>query len=251
MTKCEPDYNDGAIVALCEDTPTRTDTVVPVTEPFSNIHYKNRYCAYCSGVEETTPLITWKVVLYSRHYFSLKTENMLSHVRQTRGNMFFIPPDYLNVHYCEPNYTIDACNVTGQWPFHRYDRFIENACERFTNPYNYTYKNIFCFFCNHDIDAMSARPFSCTEIESPSMKAFEYSTALPKQTFDTEENQYPLRCSSTQFEDRQLVRTNSLCYQKPMKLLFIYFWCYSYRCHYSYGGNTTTHRQITDRITTR
>ena len=205
VTQCDPGYNDDVTAALCENTPTLIDSIVPVTEPVSNIHYKNRYCAYCSGVEKTVPLIRWKVQLYSRHFFSLTKEDIPSYVRETRGNMFYIPPEYVNVRPCEPSCNIGTCNVTGKWPSYRYDRFIEIACESFTNPFNYTYKNIFCFYCNQDIDVSIARPLSCQEEESSSFQAYEFATMLRPEMLTNREDEDPLECSSAQFEDRKMV----------------------------------------------
>ena len=219
VTKCNPDYHDDATIALCEDTPTTgTDSVVPVTDPVTNIHYKNIYCAYCSGVDMTTPLIMWKVILYSRHYFSLETEDIPSYVKKTRGNMFFIPPDYINIRNCESFYTIDTCNVTGHWPSYRYKKVIETACMSFTQPYYHTYKNIFCFYCNHDINVGMALQ-SCPPMKLPSTETFEFSTILHPRFFDRRE--YPLECSNIQFEDRKMVCVRSKefelsrCMRKP------------------------------------
>ena len=206
VTKCDTDHNDDTTIALCEDTPTRIDAVVPVSDPVSNIHYKNRYCAYCSGVKQTTPLIMWNVKLYSRKYFSLVSEDIPSYVRKTRGNMLYTPPDIvkINIQSCEPLYTIDQCNVTGKWPSYRYDNYVESACESFTNPYNYTYKNIFCFYCNHDVEITG--PLFCPGLDWPSMKPYEYTMTLRPGLFASKEDEYVLECSNTQFEDRKMVR---------------------------------------------
>ena len=45
---------------------------------------------------------------------------------------------------------ISSCNQTGFWEF--YDEKIERACASFTAVVMKTYKNVFCYMCNHNLN---------------------------------------------------------------------------------------------------
>ena len=157
MSQCAPGYDDLNNVALCEGyvKELNIDSVVPVTEPVTNTHFKNKYCAYCNGVLQLTYLKGWQLLLFSKQYISKSTKNIISVITETRGNIFFIPPEFVTVRRCFPPYTIGTCNITGDWDDYINDNIkdIETACETYIDPFmdpdvTIIYKTYFCYKCN-------------------------------------------------------------------------------------------------------
>ena len=213
VSKCDPEYNDKVTITLCEKKQTELDSLVPVTEPLTNTHYKNKYCAYCNGVLTTSYLITWKLLVYSNQYVSFSTKNIVSTTKETRGNIFFIPPDTVKVRQCTSSYTIGTCNVTGDWNV--YDKDFETACDiyldPYTDPFGITYKNIFCYSCNTPTFGIGD---GNDEVHCPSQEREKskvdpaFSAIIDPKSFDKSGNQDSLYCTSHQFEDRKLVSQN-------------------------------------------
>ena len=175
ITKCDPEYQDQVEISKCLNPIHDLDSVVPVTEPPRL--FKNKHCAYCNFVDKKAPLISWKrIQIQSDRYVSFPNSNLLQELQAIRGNLFFIPPEYIVTEACEPfpENMVDTCNVTGLWK--NFEATVMTACESFVDPYNHTYKNIFCYMCNQgtqtsltdicqasDLDRESRKPqFSAT-----------------------------------------------------------------------------------------
>ena len=192
---------------LCTHPGQQLETMVPVTEPVTNRHYKNRNCAYCNGVETDTPLINWKLQIYSNQHLSFPDNDLLHKIRTTRGNIFFQKPEYVKTLSCDPlpEYTIDSCNKTGLWM--NYDETTKEACDAFVDPFNYTYKNYFCYLCN------VATPLSLNDTICPIKPSAQrlgpatpqFVAELDLYTIVGENNQEKLICKGTQFTDEYLV----------------------------------------------
>ena len=150
IVRCDPVTFNATNGYLCENPgiDESVDSIVPVTELSSMVHYRNKYCAYCNGIGEDEKLINWKVKVLSFKYISLPDNKLLAKVRQVHGNIIFeIPGQYIHAHKCNvPSYEITTCNSTGLWL--QYDSGIDIACQSFIDPFNFTFKNYFCYLCN-------------------------------------------------------------------------------------------------------
>ena len=149
VTKCSNHTLPESEIALCENPEHAgtIDGIVPVSDPWSSSHYRNKYCAFCNGVDKSATLIKWKLQIYIQQYLAFPNDNLLAALREQNGNIIFIPPSYLVTEKCFwPPYYISACNITGLWPV--YDEKIELACHAFIDPFNQTFQNYFCYLCN-------------------------------------------------------------------------------------------------------
>lgn len=162
--KCEKSYSFNT-----------TDIYVPVFD--GHFVYKNRYCAMCSGVQETD-------VRYFEIYINCNTgviiplflNSTYSDFQDPNCNIIYSVPVTINDtlwgtmsmkdHVCYTNTDIiSVCNATGNWL--TFDPLIEAACDSYTTVFeSYTsvkYKNVFCYLCNsnlsskHDILCVSGR----------------------------------------------------------------------------------------------
>ena len=152
VSKCDPEYEDQEEIDKCYSPDSDIESVVPVTEFATNYrHFKNKHCAYCNFVD--LPLIYWKLQIRSNHLLKFPKKNLLQELKKTRGNIFFKSPDYLFVYECKHasmDLLIDTCNVTGRWGV--YNGVVKKACESFKDPFNHTYKNVFCYMCNEKFE---------------------------------------------------------------------------------------------------
>lgn len=149
IDKCDPEYTDSNITNQCLSIGAELESVVPVTDPMSNRHFRNKQCAYCNWVNKTSLLVNWKLRIESNRNLYFPIDDLLEEIQATRGNIFFKPPRYASVEECDPvpQYTVETCNVTGLWQ--NYNANIEAACESYRDPFNFTYKNYFCYLCNN------------------------------------------------------------------------------------------------------
>ena len=214
MSQCDPEYDDEAIIALCEGDINELDidSAVPVSDPLTNKHYMNKYCAYCNGVVETSYLKRWQLLIYSNQYISKTINNIMSTIIETRGNIFFHPPEFVKVRRCFSSYTIGKCNVTGAWD--HYEKGFETACDIYLDPYidpdGTSYKNYFCYSCNK---AKLSRVVDVTDVYCPLIGNEEivpfvqpaFSTIFGPSGFDRSDTQDSLNCTSRQVEDNKLV----------------------------------------------
>ena len=170
-----------------------------------NISFRNKYCALCNNVDENATLIEWKLHINSHKHIPLPTTNLLETIRRTRGNIYFVPPVYIDEPYCLPfaPYTITTCNETGLW--RNYDIETELACESFIDPFNLTYKNYFCYVCNVEEvepwDSWTCPPLGGFNSETPKFSAI-IDAAFAKHGGLASD---ALNCETTQFQDEKLV----------------------------------------------
>ena len=214
VSQCDPEYDDQSVIALCEGSANEPDldSAVPVSDPVTNKHYKNKYCAYCNGVLETSYLKRWQLLVYANQYISKSTKNIISTIIETRGNIFFLPPEFVKVRRCFFSYTVGMCNVTGAWD--RYDKDFKTACETYLDPYidpdGTSYKNYYCYTCNKatlsgDNDEKHIYcPVIGNEEKVPNVDP-GFSTTFDPSDFDRSDTQDSLDCTSGQVEDNKLV----------------------------------------------
>lgn len=149
IAKCDPDYPNVEIRDLCEHPGLdgSPESVVPVTDSRSFVHYTNKYCYHCNRHDREASLIYWTLDIKSKEYIAIPNEKLLLELKQQRGNIIFHQPNYVGVEACDaPRFQISTCNVTGLWK--TYNIYIERACISFLDPFNYTYRNYFCYLCN-------------------------------------------------------------------------------------------------------
>ena len=205
ITMCDPDVLDSTYT--CESDDSDYDSLIPVTDPLTNIHYRSKNCALCNIQNSTGPLLYWKLGIQSNIQLSFPHDHIFEVIRRTRGNIFFIPPDYISAQICEPvSYTIDKCNATGLWK--TYDQDIQSACESFVDPYNNTYKNIFCLKCNGDEDSMRGE---CQFMpDMPLVKEPVFAAILDMSIIRNRPRETSLICGDSQFLDEIMVCSHSL-----------------------------------------
>ena len=214
VSQCDPEYDDQAVIALCEGSVNEPDldSAVPVSDPVTNKHYKNKYCAYYNGVLETSYLKRWQLLVYANQYISKSTKNIISTIIETRGNIFFLPPGFVKVRRCFSSYTIDTCNITGAWG--HYAEEFETASDIYLDPYidpdGTSYKNYFCYICNNatsfednDVNHVYC-PLIGNEEKVPDVDP-GFSTTFDPSDFDRSDTQDSLDCTSRQVEDNKLV----------------------------------------------
>ena len=218
VSQCATEYDNLDTVAMCEGDIKEPDidSVVPVTEPVTNTHYKNKYCAYCNGVVKTTYLKGWQLLIYSNQYISKSTKNIISVILETRGNIFFIPPEFVTVRRCFSPYTIGTCNVTGAWDANRnnYIKDFETACETYIDPFmdpdgTVIYKNYFCYDCNKASGAgIDAYKVTCQYRNDDQVLNLdpEFIAMFDSGSLDSADTQSSLDCTGEQFQDQKLVR---------------------------------------------
>ena len=208
VTACDRENTNDNDRHLCETPGSDLDdleAIVPVTEPVSDILYRNRYCAYCNNVNKSDQLIDWKLKINSNQHITFPRRDLLEELRKTRGNIMYIhPTSYIDGQECQINlrYTIETCNQTGLWEKH--NSFIEVACESsYTDAYNYTYKNFFCFLCNAEQSVIEEDWLACGLEPSPNDPIFSavYDLKVIINGPDTDR----LVCNDTQFADEEMV----------------------------------------------
>lgn len=99
ITKCDTDYENTEYQILCEKPglDDRLDSIIPVSDPVSELHYRNIFCAYCNGVEDDSHLISWKLQILSNIILHWPDKDLFSKLRNTRGNIFYVQPEYIKV----------------------------------------------------------------------------------------------------------------------------------------------------------
>lgn len=140
---------DPIIKRLCEnpDQSKLLQDVIPVTDTLK--HYQNKHCYFCSGINNTLPLLRWNIKTDCN--FPLTYQTPLSMITG-QCNIVYEPPNFPQSPLPSPclqvNYNISTCNVTGKWLI--YNASVELACHSFVDPFNLTYQNYYCYLCNTD-----------------------------------------------------------------------------------------------------
>ena len=192
---------------MCHNPSDELGSVVPVTEPgLLSRHFRNKHCAYCNNVDKNSPLIYWKFNLKGTRFITFPAKRILQELVDTRGNIEFLPDKYIDIGlYCKPppDNLIETCNVTRQWQ--NFNANIKTACESFTDPFNGSYKNIFCFVCNHGNTQLSSlsNDTKCPEGPSDSLIPFRpiFSITTDHIMVENGHNAAHLICKDDEFQD--------------------------------------------------
>ena len=78
---------------------------------------------------------------------ALTYERVLRIIKERQCSVTFKEHMRYSIKSCNP-YIISMCNETGQWRV--YNETLDAACNSFVDPFNFTFKNVFCFLCNTD-----------------------------------------------------------------------------------------------------
>ena len=206
---CPSDVAYSRNAELCEN-PGKDDlleTLIPVTDIGTNTHYRNKYCAHCSGLPDSALLVDWKVEIYNDIYLNVPDGNLLQKIRRGNGNIFYRPPDFIMLDYCKirDSYSISSCNVSGELPV--YNESLERACAAFIDPFNSTYQNYFCYLCNSPTPPTQQSNWTCnnlpsdiTQVSPPFLAILDASEATGHQEVEKE-----FTCSADQFTDMKKV----------------------------------------------
>ena len=210
VAKCNPAYPNNVNRTLCQNPGHDVDhaTMVPVTDLTTNEVYRNKYCFYCSKTETHTQLVPWMPAIANDQEIDPTHKTFLNELKAQHGNIIFYGPRYLSANKCDlyrPTYNISSCNVTGLWLV--YNQTIETACESFTDPFNFTYKNYFCYLCNvakhlpveEWICKKSNNTSGHTSITPP------FSAILDVSVLDRDTSKEALTCTRDQFPDYKFV----------------------------------------------
>ena len=207
ISKCDPTYPNNKYRALCENPGHKnsTDSIVPVTDYTSKIVYRNIYCLYCSTVDANTPIILWELKTANNIEIDSTDKNFWYNLKSQGGNVLFRPPAYIPMETCDPDihiYHISTCNETGLWQI--YNRTIERACESYTDPFNLTFKNYFCYLCN-TAEKLPLSQWKCRK----SNRTYEefnltppFSAIIDIKVLQVSDNTDRLFCKHSQFPDR-------------------------------------------------
>ena len=199
---CPSDVADSRNTELCEN-PGKDDlleTLIPVTDIRTNTHYRNKYCAHCSGLPDSALLVDWKVEIYNDIYLNVTDDNLLQKIRRDKGNIFYRPPDFIMLDNCTigNSYSISSCN----------NESLERAGADFIDPFNTTYQNYFCYLCNTPIPPTLQSNWTCNTmsedytpgVSPPFLAILDVSAATGHQEVEKE-----LTCSADQFTDMKKV----------------------------------------------
>ena len=153
ITKCHDEIEDVDLITaqLCENPGLNygIDSLVPVSGWLFHT-YRNVYCAKCSGDDFVNKYIYWDFTIFCDDTISFNRENILHVLEENDCEVYLKRPGDVPAQLCDapPEYSISTCNVSGLW--NDYNSTIEVACHAFTDPFNETYRNYFCYLCNTD-----------------------------------------------------------------------------------------------------
>ena len=216
IAKCHPDYTDMSIIRRCTNPGQdgSLDSVLPVTLVTTEEVFRNKFCVMCNNIElYYYNIIFWTIDIYADSFIKFPHNNLLDRIKANRGNIFFTPPKFVKSYKpCfMPEYTIGKCNETGLWNI--YDKVAVLACNSFIDPYNYTYKNVFCFLCNQ----RNIGPFNLLETDC---KEEEYGEGKPGFTASVSRDavlgyasKEQLSCGTRQHYHPTLVSLKSIIYK--------------------------------------
>ena len=176
VNRCPLNYGDAGIRSECETTERNGLLNVPVSDPLTNILYRNVYCALCHNV---TKYVYWlqKILCKgnSPYLSSLQHVMSLQSKLPNGSDITYIPPTALptptplresfqsfkntnncldRVEYVHPNFTHRVCkphirSCIAGWG----DGMYKNACTSHTNFITVGgryYKNKYCALCNYE-----------------------------------------------------------------------------------------------------
>lgn len=149
ISQCHTEERNDTLIQLCESPGIwdNFESVVPVSD--SVINYRNKFCAYCNGIDESTPLISWYTELYCDADLST-AKYILSDIIRRKCNLFFRPPENVPVEECTnllhmvtDGITNKTCHLSFQKSFNRTVPIDKKTCERDPDP-----KHFLCFVCD-------------------------------------------------------------------------------------------------------
>ena len=153
ITKChgESDGVDLITFKLCENPGLNygIDSLVPVSGLLFET-YRNAYCAKCSGDDFVNEYLYWDFIIFCDDTIVFNRENVWHVLEENDCEVYLKRPGEVPTQICDalPEYSISTCNVSGLW--NDYNSTIEVACHAFTDPFNQTYRNYYCYLCNTD-----------------------------------------------------------------------------------------------------
>ncbi|KAK3608627.1 hypothetical protein CHS0354_042624 [Potamilus streckersoni] len=150
VTKCPTDYSNLTTISNCEDVQRllSLEDYIPVTDAKLGFSYRNKYCAQCNNVNKVDWLY-WIPIVKCDDVFKQTSWSIVDDIwNSPLCNLVFNNPSGRTTEYC--NTVISECNITGMW--RTYDTVVESACHAFTAVFNSTYRNLFCFLCNGEIE---------------------------------------------------------------------------------------------------
>ena len=166
--ECPKTSKNMEIVNKCDQSDNYHDieTKIPVTDNATMYMYKNRFCAFCHNVTESS-LHYWNAHLecLRERLIPRNITSIVTEVLRTKScNLLYSRPASLGkkAPFYQCREVISKCNVTGHWE--TYNPFIEAACLAYSTIYNFKYRNVFCYLCNtKDLFSFDY----CTDISRP------------------------------------------------------------------------------------
>ena len=152
ISRCHPNFIRYGTEEFCENPGFHDSiySVLPVRK--GSVDYRNIFCAHCNGVDLLL-LNNWRMEIHCDDAITVTDFNFFNTIRNKKCNIFYKPPSrwFQNFVPCSiPQYKINRCNETGLWS--SYNETIKQACDSFVDPFNFTYRNYFCYLCNaHDV----------------------------------------------------------------------------------------------------
>ena len=217
ISGCKSSTTDPKIKDFCENPAVDKglDTLIPVTDysgvdSNTGVYYRNQYCVLCGNQTSFDKIKRWDMYIGCEEEVSYTYENMYQIFKERTCNVTFVSDFGPSPKSCVP-YEIGTCNVTGRW--NEYNETIERACHSFIDPYNFTYKNVFCFLCNEDntvpVDLWQCQQMSTsndTAKESVAAVNVPFRAMLDLSAVVMTQPAVQLQCNEhTQFTDEKMV----------------------------------------------
>ena len=217
VTRCKHGENKS-VISKCEhpEIYSSFEYKIPVSDLMSGVLYRNIFCAQCSGVFNSTNLLSWDISLECDGTPQLQAGNIFDQMRDHNCSAVFKPLNNIAVQkrgmsaklgaYClDFTYKISTCNETGLWPV--YDATTDTACNSFIDPFNRTFKNYFCYLCNVERPIDIETHFCRQGGDHINRVTPSFNAILDINKIRRWDNGDTLACDpGTQFEDYKLVR---------------------------------------------
>ncbi|KAK7493264.1 hypothetical protein BaRGS_00015390, partial [Batillaria attramentaria] len=184
MVRCPVWGSEKDIREACETGQGKYTLDEPVTDPNTNVTYRNAFCAQCHGVESYT---TWDQLnvtcAHFQHVLSAVSREQLLDMAKQEVNQCTVTrarPDEVVPLYCpEPTWfsdpVVNSCNVTGGWATEDYNAAFVFNCRVYNGPLlrvrkgGVTYLNLFCALCN----GITLNAMQCTQLIGGSISGSE------------------------------------------------------------------------------
>ena len=223
ISVCNSSSPDPTIRDLCEnpDADTYLDTLFPVTDHSSKLAYRNQYCALCDEYAVLETISQWVMDIECDKPVALTHERMYHIIKERQCNVTFKAPPNIPAKTCIL-YTISTCNETGLWRV--YNETLDTACQLFVDPFNFTYKNVFCFLCNIDARepvSLSNCPRFNMSVGATSAYNPPFLAIMNLGAILTEQANEQIQCKEkSQFTDDKLVRYSLYSVKSSVSITF-------------------------------